>query len=107
MRRTTTGFSLSGNNTEGGYVEEDVSPPIPANLADVFLVLALGIMLSLIMFWGVDVSTVAEVASEKLKQVEVDLTQGESQSSLEGDQYEEMGKVYRDVTTGDLYLLQE
>jgi hypothetical protein len=104
MRRVNGGLSLAGSTSE---VDEDVSPPIPGNLADVMLVLAVFIMLALIQFWGVDVSTVAEVSSEKLKQVEVDLTQGESQSTLEGDKYEELGKVYRDTTTGELYLLQE
>ena len=80
-----------------------------ANLADVMLVLACGLILSLIVSFNVDWGR-----SEKL----VGLTQGEQISEIDGfaegqedenggAHYEELGKVYRDPATGKLYMVIE
>jgi hypothetical protein len=104
MRRITNSFQLFAP-TE--YVDEDTSPPIPGNLADVMLVLALGIMIALISLLGVKMSDVAAIATERLRQVEFDLTEGQSESAMEGDRYQDMGRVYLDTETGAYYMLAD
>jgi hypothetical protein len=77
-----------------------------ANLADVMLVFACGLMLALIINWNVDVGATANTQ----------LTQGEEVTEMgeltgaegEGDdptQYERLGEVYRDPATGQLYMV--
>jgi hypothetical protein len=105
MRRRRASFSLAGESDE---VVEEADPRIGlVNLADVMLVLAVALMCSVINFWGVDVSSVQELAEEKLQQVQSDLSSGQSSDALSGDQYEEVGTVYRDRETGDLYMLED
>ena len=80
-----------------------------ANLADVMLVFACGLILALIVSFNVDIGR-----TEKL----VGLTQGEQVSEIDGlaegemdegggSGYEELGKVYRDPSTGKLYMVTE
>ena len=81
-----------------------------ANLADVMLVFACGIMLALIINWNVDVGSVLENSVQVEQGQEVtDLENlGEGQGKLSEDgQYEEMGVVYRDPETGDLYMVEK
>jgi hypothetical protein len=81
-----------------------------ANMADAMLVLALGIMLSLIIHWNVDVGG---------ERAHVDITRGRQVSQIEGAEnkaeemlkddgtYEKMGTVYKDPATGKLFLMTE
>lgn len=81
-----------------------------ANLADVMLVFACGLMLALITYWNLDVSGVTG---------SIDVTQGkEITQDVEGfgtdengeksdAQYEEYGTVYRDPATGKLYMVTD
>lgn len=90
---------------------EDINPmEFVANLADVMLVFACGLMLALITYWNVDVVGVGQTA--------VDVTQGQevtdmqsldndSQNGLEGSGLNEYGKVYQDPETGKLYMVME
>lgn len=77
-----------------------------ANMVDVMLVFACGLMLALITYWNVDVSTKTEV----LKQDEVteiadpeDVT--DALTAQDGTAYVDMGKVYMDPTTGKYYMI--
>ena len=90
---------------------EDINPlDGMANLADVMLVFACGLMLALISYWNVDVAGVAESL--------VDVEQGQEVSDVAGldddgnpesaeGGYEEYGKVYRDPATGKLYMVMQ
>ena len=81
-----------------------------ANLADLMLVLACGLMLSLVMHWNVDLAGSGEL---------VGMEQGAEMQELDGmtedatgdlkDQtgYEEMGTVYKDPQTGKLYMVTD
>lgn len=79
-----------------------------ANLADLMLVLACGLIMSLVMHWDVDLGR-----GETL----VGLEQGSEIQELEGLEedagglkneagYEEMGIVYKDPQTGKLYMVK-
>ncbi|MBR5228561.1 MAG: DUF2149 domain-containing protein [Firmicutes bacterium] len=91
---------------------EDINPmEYVANLADVMLVFACGLMLALITYWNVDVVGIGQTA--------VDINQGQEVTSqmqnltdeqgegLEGSGLNEYGKVYQDPETGKLYMVME
>lgn len=88
--------------------EESVNPMDGlANLADVMLVLACGLMLALIINWNVDVGP-----TETLTGLDQGMEITESGSSTEEEDFledqaamEEMGIVYKDPTTGKLYMV--
>ena len=79
-----------------------------ANLADLMLVLACGLMLSIVVHWNVDLGGNGEL---------VGLDQGAEIQELNGmnedangeldnsEGYEEMGVVYKDPQTGKLYMV--
>jgi hypothetical protein len=77
------------------------------NLPDVMLVLAVALLVALISFWQVDVSATGGVDPAQMQPVEGDLSAGEPASSLQGEDYKEVGTVYQDTATGELYLLAE
>ncbi len=91
---------------------EDINPmEYIANLADVMLVFACGLMLALITYWNVDVVGVGQTA--------VDISQGQEVTAemqninngqgdgLENSGLNEYGKVYQDEKTGKLYMVME
>jgi hypothetical protein len=91
-----------------GAEEDGVNPMhyLP-NLPDVMLVLAVALLVALISFWNVDVSSVSAFDPSQLQPVEGDLEQGEPVDSLAGEDYREVGTVYQDTATGEMYLLVE
>ena len=81
-----------------------------ANLADVMLVLACGLMLSLIIHWNVDVGRTEKLVglSSDVELTEVqDAEQKAAEDFKNGSGLEEMGVVYRDSVTGKLYVLSK
>lgn len=90
-------------------VSEDVSPLEGAiNIVDAMLVFACGLMLSLVIHWNVDLDKVGERINlnrgqevTQAPEIRDDLieTQGE------GKLYEKMGTVYKDPSTGQLFML--
>lgn len=79
-----------------------------ANLADVMLVFACGLLLALIINWNVDVSTAGNHAEEPQSKYEVEGVDGDSEKTIDGDsELEEMGKVYKDPKTGKYYVVEE
>ena len=90
-------------------LSEDVSPLEGAiNIVDAMLVFACGLMLSLVMYWNVDLSRVGERINlnrgqevTETPEIREDLieTQGE------GKLYQKMGTVYKDPATGQLFML--
>ena len=89
--------------------EEDINPlDNVANLVDVMLVFACGLMLSLIAFWNVDVGSFGSGDGVKVDPgTEITSMQsfGEDGQPLEdGRPLEEYGRVYRDAE-GNLYMV--
>ena len=108
MNRRFGSGSLSGELPR----EDEINPMDGvANLADVMLVLACGLMLALIINWNVDIggNTNSAVAVNKGQEVsELDGLTGSGGEALNDDtKYEKMGTVYKDPATGKLYMVTE
>ncbi|MDO4552261.1 MAG: DUF2149 domain-containing protein [Bacillota bacterium] len=78
-----------------------------ANMADVMLVLAVGIMLALVINWNVDIGPSTQIDTTQALEISEDEMEqaGEEESPQEGDQLQEMGKVYYDAETGKYYIM--
>lgn len=108
MRRRKGSGRFHSENMGG----EDINPMDGmANLSDVMLVFACGLMLALITYWNVDVSGVTgsidvSMGSEITESVE---GFGDSKNEDESEKhYEEVpGTVYRDPETGQMYFVTE
>jgi hypothetical protein len=92
--------------------EGDINPMDGvANLADVMLVFACGLMLALITYWNVDVAATADTAATTPEGVEITEDVGSADGSQEQtpDQGSlvQYGTVYRDPETGKLYIMTE
>lgn len=74
------------------------------NLADIMLVLACGLMLALILHWGVDLNKVVDIISQD-ELVEVHDVDEIIEGPEASDAYESKGMVYEDVETGKLYII--
>jgi len=109
MRRHKTGRFGRRVSFEG----EAVNPMDGlANLADVMLVFACGLMLALITYWNVDVSGVSGSIDvvEQGEEITEDVSGfGEKDNKDEDSdsKFEEYGTVYRDAATGKLYMVTE
>ena len=82
-----------------------------SNLADVMLVLAVGIMLALVINWKINVGnkTVSTVKSDQMKEMdESELgSAAESADAFESNEdLEERGTIYVDRTTGKMYMVE-
>lgn len=92
---------LSGSSGSA-FREEDANPMESiANIVDVMLVFACGLLLALVTVWnvdiGLDVPDIYEV-NEVIEQVENDIDKGD---------LVEAGTVYKDPETGALYFVEE
>ncbi len=95
------------------WSEGDINPMDGvANLADVMLCLAVGIMLALITHWNVDINVggasgtsgganAKEIEENRLNKVD----ENRVNINEDGDGYEHMGQVYRDPNTGKIYMV--
>ena len=103
--------SGTGKLNRGVFAAENVNPMDGmTNLADVMLVLVVGLLLALITYWNVDVAGVSggAVAVEQGREIEdVSGLSGDSETPDEDAQYEEYGTVYRDPATGKLYMVTD
>ena len=99
----------SGKFRRENWDDEEINPlDGVANLADVMLVFACGLMLALITYWNVDVAGPQNKSSEVKQGQEVTDTaglSGKNGQALDNSDLEQYGTVYRDSTTGKLYLV--
>lgn len=103
---------LRGNlrNRRKHFEEEDVSPMEGAiNIVDAMLVFACGLMLSVVIYWNVDLQNKELVPVDQGAEVtEVDGMKDDLQASIDGEgTYEKMGTVYVDPETGKMYMVNE
>ena len=70
-----------------------------ANLVDVMLVFACGLIIALIAAWNVDVT--------KTPYKETDVKNNNFQEEVMPEDLQEMGKVYLDPETGKMYVLED
>lgn len=85
---------------------EDVDPMASvANLADVMLVFACGLMMALVSLFGVDLSSTAVTSLDKSQVEEVDTPEDLPEDmSQEGSSYIERGTLLQDPSTGKYYI---
>lgn len=95
------------------FGEEDINPMDGvANLSDVMLVFACGLMLALITYWNVDVSGVTGSIDVSLGEEITESVEGfgsdKNDEESSDKEYEKIpGTVYRDPVTGQMYLVVE
>jgi hypothetical protein len=79
------------------------------NIVDAMLVFACGLMLSLVIFWNVDIQNTELVPVEKSAEVSaIDSTSEEVKETVDDEaEYEKMGSVYKDPETGKMYLVPD
>ena len=109
MGKIRKSFSTSSfSSTEFETESSDADPRVGlVNLADVMLVFACGLMLALVAYWNLDISSMQEIVQgrevtevQDIQQMQDGLTEG-------GGGFVELGKVYQDPMTGKYYMLQE
>ena len=94
--------SRLSRNTTSPFLESEGSPMESiANIVDVMLVFACGLLLALVTVWNVDIGL-----DRPDNMYEVSDVVEESQS-VSKDNLQEAGKVYRDPATGNLYFIEE
>lgn len=89
-------------------VGEDVNPSAYiVNLADCMLVLACGVIVSLVAAWNIDLPSTATDSLDESQLEEVSPeTLDEDALSGGGTSYSEMGKAYQDPNTGTVYIVK-
>ena len=96
-----------GKLSSFSFEEEEVDPMAGvANLADVMLVFACGLMVAIILNWNIDLTKtkIEMLQKEQLQEIE---NPEEMVEDMENDAnaYEEKGVVYQDPETGKMYVI--
>lgn len=102
-------YNFDGNAFLGRrFGDEGESDPMSglANLADVMLVFACGLMMALVVYWNLDLPNIRELDESQMQQVE-DIEEMVDNINSTTNPYMELGKVYQDPATGKLYMLTE
>jgi len=102
-------FMGTGSLTSSAYVDaEDADPRVGlVNLADVMLVFACGLMLALVTYWNLDISSMTEVIqAEDMTEVS-DIEKMADDMLSGGSSFNQLGMVYQDPMTGKMYMLKE
>lgn len=87
------------------YDSEPESPMAHiGNLSDIMLVLACGLMVAIIMFWQVDLSSNSVRIVDKKELKETDKLTIDDDGSVNGN-YHSKGSVYEDPKTGKMYVV--
>ena len=100
---------IRGSGLRGSNLREDadVQPmQYVANLTDVMLVLACGLMAAVINFWQVDLTRIqTAIEQDKLDKIDAaDVIESSGNVSTGG--LTNKGVVYEDPKTGDLYIIE-
>jgi hypothetical protein len=77
------------------------------NLADVMLVFACGLMLALVTYWNLDISSMQEIIQMGDVTEVTDIDEMTDAQLGGSGGYTEMGTVYKDPMTGKLYMLTD
>lgn len=94
--------SRLSRNTTSPFLESEGSPMESiANIVDVMLVFACGLLLALVTVWNVDIGLDRPDNMYEVSDV-VNEAQGVQKENLQ-----EAGKVYRDPATGNLYFVED
>lgn len=96
----------NSRSLQRGHAQQD-EPLDPlaslANIADCMLVLAVGLLVALVAHYGVDLGEQQSEATDASEaQIYLDAKDPDG-----NDLYEDMGRVYRDSATGQLYIVEQ
>lgn len=104
LSRSKLGGSSHLGVTRLGDANHDDPMGSFGNLMDVMLVFACGLLLALIANWNVDID--GDSAESGIKEVEGNLEEVQAGIDEADGSYTEMGTVYRDEETGQLYIVE-
>lgn len=104
IRRT---FSSANRGDFGEDFDGDDPNPMEmvANLSDVMLVLAVALMVAIVAHWNVDVTKSVQIDESNMTAIEADISEQSAQSADGSSEYEEVGTVYRNKETGEMYVV--
>ena len=111
MSRDLVPFALRNGSSGlgGGWMGSEEPMSSMGNLMDVMLVFACGLMLALVAYWNVDLSSVVsestDNADEQYERIDGELEEASESLEGQGEDFEELGVVYRDPSTGTLYVI--
>ena len=94
----------TSNLLGGSYGVDDDPMSSMGNLMDVMLVFACGLMIALIAHYNVDFSPTDPTAGD-VERLDAELQDAEQGIANSDSTYAEVGTVYRDVETGQLYVV--
>ncbi|MDR0596702.1 MAG: DUF2149 domain-containing protein [Clostridiales Family XIII bacterium] len=94
------------------FDDDDFSPMEGAiNIVDAMLVFACGLMLSIVIYWNVDIQNYEYTPinqGQQVQEMESDAISDEIKNAIDGTgQYQRLGAVYQDPATGKMYLATE
>ena len=95
----------NGGGLRGGRLrsKEDTDPMASvANIADIMLVFACGLMMALVTVWNIDFTPLSELQDKQLEALDTP-----EDMSDDGNAYLEKGMVYQDPKTGKYYMVTE
>lgn len=100
-------FALSNRGGFGSDADGDDPNPMEtvANLSDVMLVLAVALMVAIVAHWNVDVAQTIQIDESNMTAIDADVSKQSAQSADGSAEYEEVGTVYRNVETGEMYVV--
>ena len=99
----------NGGGLRGGRIrsKEDTDPMASvANIADIMLVFACGLMMALVTVWNIDFTPLSELQDKQLEAIDTPEDMPEDMSDA-GNAYVEKGMVYQDPKTGKYYMVTE
>lgn len=77
------------------------------NMADAMLVFACGLLLALILSWNVNLDEFGTITKTSQNKYEIQGYDSAKPQQMDADnQLQEMGKVYRDLSTGKYYVIE-
>ena len=99
----------NGGDLRGGRLrsKEDTDPMASvANIADIMLVFACGLMMALVTVWNIDFTPLSELQDKQLEAIDTPEDMPEDMADA-GNAYVEKGMVYQDPKTGKYYMVTE
>ena len=99
----------NGGGLRGGRLrsKEDTDPMASvANIADIMLVFACGLMMALVTVWNIDFTPLSELQDKQLEAIDTPEDMPEDMADA-GNAYVEKGMVYQDPKTGKYYMVTE
>lgn len=99
----------NGGELRGGHLrsKDDADPMASvANIADIMLVFACGLMMALVTVWNIDFTPISELQDKQLEAIDTPEDMPEDMTDA-GNAYVEKGMVYQDPKTGKYYMVTE